>query len=118
MAAPFPDERCLILFYTTFFKDKPLQASFSLILFMSIEQLVDTIVPMSGFNQQISGIGSNRSSIYATSTAVIQLCWAVKNAACYHTRPVRPSTTAPALLRFNRRYSQALTNNTKFESEL
>ena len=46
----------------SFFKDGPFPASFSFIFIFSIVQLVGKILPMLGFEPQISGVGSDRST--------------------------------------------------------
>ena len=51
----------------SFFKGGPFPASFSLFLYFL--QLVDKILPMLGFELRISGIGCDRSTNRATTTA-------------------------------------------------
>ena len=52
-----------------YFLDGPFQASFYLFFVISIVQLVDEILPMSGFELQISSVISDRSTNWATTTA-------------------------------------------------
>ena len=44
---------------------------FFFIFVFSIVQLIDKILPMSGFELQISGVRSNRSTNWATTTALV-----------------------------------------------
>ena len=52
------------------FKDGTFLFSFFIIFVFSIVQLVENILPMSGFEPQISGVGSNCSTKWATTTAL------------------------------------------------
>ena len=52
----------------SFFKDGPFAASFSFILIFSIVQLVGKILPILGFEPQISGVGSDCSTNWAKTT--------------------------------------------------
>ena len=51
-----------------FFKDESIPAYLFIFVF-SIVQLVDKILPMSGFELEISGVWSDRSTNWATATA-------------------------------------------------
>ena len=62
-----------ILQWSMFFKDVPFLPYFSLFLpFHRLnEQLVDKVLPMSGFELRIPGVGSDPSTNWATTTAQV-----------------------------------------------
>ena len=57
----------------SFFKDGPFPASFINFVFSILLQLVDKTLPMLGFGPRISGVGSNCSTNWATTTAQLSI---------------------------------------------